>query len=105
MTNLASPPMCSCWNADSTALYVGCMDGTIKIVDINTMNVSEIGKHNASINSLHYVPQQNILISTAYENNICFWQGGPSPVLNVDVMNKVYVSDYKNGILAGGTAN
>jgi len=46
-----------------------------------------------------------VLISTAYENNVHFWQGGPNPVLSVDVMNKVYVSDYKNGILVGGASN
>ena len=54
---------------------------------------------------MHYAPQQNILISTAYENSINFWQGGPNPVLSVDVLNKVYVSDFKNGVLAGGTAS
>lgn len=40
MTNLNTIPMCSCWNGDNTALYVGCMDGTIKIIDVTTMNVS-----------------------------------------------------------------
>ena len=81
------------------------MDGTIKIMDINTQTISEVGKHNASITKLHYIPQQNVLISSAYENNINFWQGGPNPVLSVDVINKVFVTDYKNGILAGGTLN
>lgn len=64
-----------------------------------------MGKHNASISNLHFIPQQNVLISNAYENNIHFWQGGPNPVFSVDVMNKVYASDYKNGTFVGGTAN
>jgi WD40 repeat protein len=97
--------MSCCWNSDCTALYVGCIDGTIKIIDVNTQNVNDIGKHTAAVSNLHYIPQQNALISTAYENNIHFWQGGPNPMLTVDVMNKVFVSDYKSGILAGGTAN
>ena len=104
-TNFNTVPLASCWNGDCSALYVGCMDGTIKIMDINTQTISEVGKHNASITKLHYIPQQNILISSAYENNINFWQGGPNPVLSVDVMNKVFVTDYKNGVLAGGTQN
>lgn len=66
MTTLNTVPTCSCWNADCSALYVGCMDGTIKIIDINTMNTNDIGKHNASVANLHYIPQQNILISNAY---------------------------------------
>lgn len=48
---------------------------------------------------------QNVLISNAYENNINFWQGGPNPIFTVDVMNKVFVTDYQNNVLAGGTAN
>jgi WD40 repeat protein len=105
MTMLNMIPLCSCWNADCTALYVGCMDGTIQIVDLNTMVVNEIGRHNASVSNLHYVPQQSVLISNAYESKINFWQGGPNPILSVDVADKVFVTDYKNGVLCGGTAN
>lgn len=104
-TSLATPALSCCWNGDNSALYMGCMDGTLKIMDINTQSINQIGKHNASISNLHYIPQQNVLISNAYENNIHFWQGGPNPVFSVDVMNKVYTSDYKNGVLVGGTAN
>jgi WD40 repeat protein len=104
-TNINTVPLCSCWNADCSALYVGCMDGTIKIIDLNTMNASEIGRHSASVSHLHYIPQQSILISNGYENRINFWQGGPNPAMTVDVMNKVFVTDYKNGVLCGGTAN
>jgi WD40 repeat protein len=105
ISTLNTIPLCSCWNADCTALYIGCMDGTIKIVDLNTMNVNEIGRHNASVSNLHYIQQQSVLISNAYENKINFWQGGPNPVFSVDVTNKVFVTDYKNGVLCGGTAN
>lgn len=105
MTTLNTVPLTTCWNADCSALYIGCMDGTIKLFDINTQSMNDIGKHNASVCNISYVPQQNVLITSAYENNIHFWQGGPNPVFSVDVMNKVYASDYKNGVLAGGTAN
>jgi hypothetical protein len=39
-TNLNTVPMTTCWNADNSALYIGCMDGTIKIMDINTQTIS-----------------------------------------------------------------
>lgn len=105
MTTLNTVPLCSVWNADNTQLYVGCIDGTIKLVDMMTMNVQQIGKHNAPVANLHYIPMQNVLISNGYENNIHFWQGGPNPVMTVDVMNKVFVTDFQNGILTGGTSN
>lgn len=105
VTGLNTVPLSCCWNADCSALYVGNMDGTVKIVDINTQNCSDIGKHNGGVANLHYIPQQNVLLSSAYENNIHFWQGGPNPVFSVDVLNKVFVTDFKNGMVAGGTAN
>lgn len=40
MTMMNSVPLCSCWNSDCTALYVGCMDGSIKIIDLNTMGIN-----------------------------------------------------------------
>ena len=51
------------------------------------------------------MPGQNVLISTAYENNVNFWQGGPNPVMSIPVDNKIFISDYSNNILAGATAN
>ena len=70
------------------------------------MNVSNIGKHNTGVSSLHMIPGQNILISTAYENNIHFWQmGNPNPTFTLDVNNKVFASDFKNNIFACGTGN
>lgn len=65
-TGLNTVPISCCWNADCSALYVGNMDGTIKIIDINTQNVTDIGKHNGGVANLHYIPQQNLLISSAY---------------------------------------
>ena len=78
-------PLATAWNGDWSALYIGCMDGSIKIMDINTQTISDMGRHNASISKLHYVPQKNVLISSAYENTINFWQGGPNPVYNIDI--------------------
>lgn len=94
-TQVASPALACCWNDDSTVLFLGCMDGTIKIMDVNTLQMSEIGKHQAPVTSLHHIPKLNILLSSAFENSIHFWQNGPQPVYSVNAGNKVYVSDYK----------
>lgn len=40
MTSLNTVPLTTCWNADCSALYIGCMDGTIKIFDVNTQTIS-----------------------------------------------------------------
>ena len=64
--NLGTPALCCCWAPDNSKIFVGCIDGTIKAVDTSNMSVMDIGKQNAGISSLHMVPNQNILTSTAY---------------------------------------
>ena len=66
VTSLNTVPLATAWNGDFSALYIGCMDGSIKIMDINTQTISDIGRHNASVSKLHYVRQKNVLISSAY---------------------------------------
>ena len=104
--NIGTPALSCCWSPDNSQIYCGCIDGTIKSIDTTNMSVSNVGKMNTGISTLHMIPGQNILISTAYENNIQFWQNGnPSPVFTLDVGNKVFASDFKNNLYTCGTAN
>ena len=105
MVNLPQPATCLAWNQDNTIIYLGCIDGVIRAMDVNTMNITEIGKHNVGISSINFVPGQNVLISTGFEDKVNFWQGNPNPVMSVSVENKIFVADYNNGVLAGATAN
>lgn len=67
ITSLNSPAICCTWNSDNSSLYIGCADGLIKQLDINSMSFgNDIGKQNAGISSLHFVPQINCLVSTGY---------------------------------------
>ena len=103
---LETPALSCCWAPDNSKIFAGCIDGTIKAIDTSNMSVTGIGKQTAGISSLHMVANQNILISTAYENNIQFWQlGSPNPVFTVDAGNKVFTSDFKNNLLVAGTAH
>ena len=71
--------------------------------DLNSMSLgSDPGKQNAGISSVHFLPQLNCLVSTGYENTVNFWQGNQQPVMSIDVGNKIFCTDYKAGILAGG---
>eukprot|EP00919_Chromeraceae_sp_WS-2016_P064692 GHVR01153247.1.p1 GENE.GHVR01153247.1~~GHVR01153247.1.p1 ORF type:complete len:253 (-),score=17.55 GHVR01153247.1:1497-2231(-) len=106
ITKIMAPLTKCCWNPDNTILYVGCGDGTIKAFDITTSNIVDVGKHNTAISSLYTIPNQNVLISTGYEKEINFWQpGNNTPVYTVDVLNKVYTSDFQYPILIAGTEN
>ena len=66
------PALKCAWNDNANQLYVGLMDGSIKAYDINTGQVGDIGKHNCATSSLHYIPGQNVIVSTGYENVVNF---------------------------------
>ncbi|CAM6006158.1 unnamed protein product [Sphagnum balticum] len=81
-----SPALKCCWSSQTNHIYVGLMDGSIKAFDVNTSQLADIGKHNTAISSLNFIPGQNALISTGYDNIVNFWSpGNSSPVLNFNV--------------------
>lgn len=101
-----SPALKCAWNDQNSQIYVGLMDGAIKVFDIGSQQVADVGRHSAGISSLHFVPGMNTIISTGYESNIQFWQmGNPNPVMTYNAENKVYTSDFQFPMLVAGTAN
>jgi mRNA export factor len=100
------PALKATWNDQNTQIYVGLLDGSIKLFDVASQQVADIGKHNAGISSLHFVPGMNAVVSTAYENTVQIWQpGSPSPVMSIQADNKVFASDFQFPTLIAGTAN
>lgn len=103
----AKSPLTKCvWSQDGQFIYVGDITGLIQGFNIQTQQFSEVGKHTAGISALHFIPDQNIIISCAFENNVHFWQpGNPQPIFSMDVGNKVFCSDFSYPILVLGLAN
>lgn len=105
-TKINSPLTACCWSNDNSAVYIGCGDGSIKALDVNSQNVVDIGRASAGISSLHCIQSQNIIISTGYENNVHFWQpGNNSPVFSSNCENKIYCADFKENLLVAGCSN
>lgn len=85
---------------------MGLLDGSIKLFDVGTSQVGDIGRHNAAISSLHFVPGMNAIVSTGYEATAQIWQPGtPNPVMSINAENKIFTSDFQFPTLAAGTAN
>jgi mRNA export factor len=100
------PALKCAWNDQSTQIYVGLMDGCIKVFDIGSGQAADVGRHSAAISSLHFVPGMNTVVSSGYESNVQFWQlGNPNPVMTFNAENKIYTSDFQFPMLVAGTAN
>lgn len=85
---------------------MGLMCGSIKVFDIGSGKIADIGKHQAPINSLHYVTGKNAIISTAYDNGIRLWQlGKPEPASIFNAEDKVNACDFQYPMLAAATAS
>lgn len=65
-TKFNSPALKCTWNDQGNQIYVGLMDGTIKLYDIGSGQSVDVGRHGSAISSLHYVPGMNAIVSTAY---------------------------------------
>ena len=84
-TKFNSAAMKCTWNDQGNQIYVGLMDGSIKLYDLGSGQVAEVGRHGAPISSLNFVPGMNSVISTAYQPTIQIWQQGNSnPVLSIN---------------------
>lgn len=80
-----SPALKCTWNDIGTQIYVGLMDGSIKAFDVGSSQTIDIGRHNTSVSSVHFVPGMNAIISTGYETNVQFWQlGNQNPILTLN---------------------
>lgn len=103
----AKSPLTKCvWSQDCQTIYVGDITGLIQAFNVQTQQFTDIGKHNAAISALHIVPNQNIIISAAFENTIHFWQpGNNQPVFSIDMGNKVFCSDFSYPILLTALGN
>lgn len=87
-------------------IYVGDITGLIQAFNVQTQQFNDVGKHGAAISALHIIPNQNVIISAAFENNIHFWQpGNNQPVFTIDMGNKVFSSDFAYPILLTGLGN
>jgi WD40 repeat protein len=60
------PALKCTWNDQSTQIYVGLMDGTIKAFDINSGQVADVGRHSSAISSLSFIPGMNTIVSSGF---------------------------------------
>lgn len=100
------PALKVAWSDQNNHIYVGLLDGSIKVYDVGSGQVGDIGRHSAGISSLHFVPGMNAIVSTAYESTVQVWQvGSPNPAMTINAENKVFASDFKFPLLVAGTSN
>ena len=66
LNKFASPTLKCTWNDQGNQIYVGLMDGSIKLYDLGSGQNVDVGRHGSAISSLHFVPGMNAIVTTAF---------------------------------------
>jgi mRNA export factor len=107
--NITNPwPLTTCtWSPDGNALFVGTCTGDVKALDINTGQLMDVGVHPAAINYLRYLPEHyNTLLTSAYENNVHFWDfKSKNAVQTLSFSKKIFKASYGGGVIATALAD
>jgi mRNA export factor len=91
---------------DITKIIGGCVNGKVKVFDIQSGKHSDVGMHDHSVKGVHYVPKLGLAITLSFDKTMKFWdfrQQGAAASLNLG--EKVFCSDLLLPYLAIGTSH
>ena len=82
------------WTDDTKHLLAGCIDNTIKSIDINTGQSINIGQHDGIVKDLHWLQAARTLCSLSADKTMRFWDlRQKNAVAKFDIGEKIFSSD------------
>ena len=92
--DVEDPCVSVAWSNDMCKLYAGCINNSIKSIDIATGLSTEVGKHDAGVKDVYWVQAANILCSLSYDKTMRFWDlRQQNAVAKFDLGLKIFCSD------------
>ena len=65
----------------------------------------QIGKHDAPVKAVRFLPKSNLVVSGGWDNKLKFWDcRSPNPVGELNLGQPIYALDVKDGLMVAGTA-
>lgn len=94
-TSQNEPFLSISWKKDSSMLFTGCGDNTVKAFDVNTGKSMVLGSHDGPVHGVYWIEQMNAVMSVSFNQQIKFWQlGSPSPVCQLNSDLRIFSSDF-----------
>ena len=94
-TSANEPILSISWKKDSSMIFAGCGDNTVKVFDVNTGKSMVVGQHDGPVNSVYWIEQMNVIMSISFNQQIKFWQlGNPNPVFQLMSDSRIFTSDF-----------
>jgi len=101
-----SPILSVAWDQNGSNIFVGCADNSIRLWNLQNQSFTLIGNHQSGVKNLAYCNDNNNLISTSWDGNICYWDMRSSQRAGtVNTQFKIYCMSLRSPILCVGLSN
>lgn len=74
-TTHTAPILCSSWNADGSAIYLGGCDKAVKLWTLATNQSQQVAAHDAPIRHCAFIPDINLLVTGGWKSSVPAWPG------------------------------
>ena len=94
------------WSGDMLKLFAGCINNSIKSVDISTGKSVNVGTHGAAVKDIYWIQAANTLCTLSYDKTMRFWDlRQQNHVAKFDLGRKVFCSDMSFPNILMGTSD
>jgi len=91
---------------DIGKLVGGCVNGKVKLFDLNSGKHTDVGAHNHSVKGIHWLPKSGLALTLSFDKTMKVWdfrqQGAAA---SIDLGEKVFCSDLVLPYLAVGLSH
>mmetsp|Transcript_32702 Transcript_32702/g.56892 ORF Transcript_32702/g.56892 Transcript_32702/m.56892 type:complete len:362 (-) Transcript_32702:21-1106(-) len=88
------------WKIDCSSIFLAGTDNQVKLWDLATSNVRQVGAHQAPVRDVAWCEQIGCVISGGWDNAIRFWDTRQStPVASIQLSGKVYGMSFNYPLL------
>jgi len=107
-------PVLDChWKQDGTGCFSAGCDKMVKMWNFENsqgqQNAQDVGRHDAPVRAVRWIPQRNLLVSGGWDNKLNYWDlRSPNPAATVQLPGRVDCMDVKFPycvVATGGSEN
>lgn len=106
-TRANAPVLCGCWKPDGSQVLYGCCDNGAYLWDVQSGQTKQVAQHQASVKACAFI-DNNVFVTGSWDRTLKYWdlsKQSNNPVMSVDLPERVYCMDYKDGMLVVGCAD
>ena len=98
--NMNVPILDSCFKSDAFVVFTAGADGTVSSWNCETNQQAPIGRHDATVKTINWIPNMNLLVSGGWDSKLRYWDlRQPNPVEIVSLSNRIHATAVRTNYL------